>query len=59
MGFLGAAIGFGLAAARGIEAIGRNPFARGKIIGSLFVAFVICLVFAVLAFFVAGFIKFF
>jgi F0F1-type ATP synthase membrane subunit c/vacuolar-type H+-ATPase subunit K len=59
IGFLGAAIGFGLAAARGIEAIGRNPFARGKIISSLFVAFVVCLLFAVLAFFVAGFIKFF
>jgi F0F1-type ATP synthase membrane subunit c/vacuolar-type H+-ATPase subunit K len=58
-GFLGAAIGFGRATARGIEAIGRNPYARGKIIGSLVVAFGVSLVFAFLAFMVASFIKFF
>ena len=48
-GFLGASIGFGKATSRGIEAIGRNPYARGKIIGSLLVAFVVSLIFAVLA----------
>ncbi|MDB5181325.1 MAG: hypothetical protein JWP13_88, partial [Candidatus Saccharibacteria bacterium] len=58
-GFLGAAIGFGRATGRGIEAIGRNPYARGKIIGSLVVAFGVSLVFAFLAFLVASFIKFF
>lgn len=59
IGFLGSAIAFGLASARGIEAIGRNPYARGKILSSLFVAFIICVVFAGLSFLVAGFIKFF
>lgn len=58
-GFLGAAIGFGWAASRGMEAIGRNPYARGKILGSLFVAFIISLGFALLAFLIASFIKFF
>ncbi|OGB75774.1 hypothetical protein A2011_01105 [candidate division CPR3 bacterium GWE2_35_7] len=59
IGFLGATIGFGISTARGLEAIGRNPFARGKILMSLFLAFVVSLVFAFFAFLVAGFIKFF
>lgn len=59
IGFLGASIGFGIAAARGLEAIGRNPYAKWKIIGSLLLSFVVCLIFASLAFLVAGFIKFF
>ncbi len=59
LGFLGAAIGFGWSTARGLEAIGRNPYARAKILTSLFVAFVVSLGFATLSFLVAGFIKFF
>ena len=59
LGFLGAAIGFGKATAQGMVAIGRNPYAKTKILTSLFIAFVVSLVFAALAFLVAGFIKFF
>lgn len=59
IGLLAAAIGFGLVAARGMQALGRNPYARGKIIGSLVIAFVVCLGFAVMAFLVAAFIKFY
>lgn len=59
IGFLGAGLSFGLTASRGLEAIGRNPFARRKIITSLLFAFLVSLAFATLAFFVAGFIKFF
>ena len=59
IGFLAAAIGFGLAASKGLEAIGRNPYARGKILSSLFIAFIVSVTFAFLAFLVAGFIKFF
>lgn len=57
-GFVAAAIGFGRAAASGLAAIGRNPFARRKIILSLLGAFVVSLIFAGLAFLIAGFIKF-
>ena len=59
IGLVGATIGFGRAAARGMEAIGRNPYARGKIIGSLLIAFLISTTFAVLGFLIASFIKFF
>ncbi len=59
VGFFGAAISFGITAARGLEAIGRNPFAKGKIISSLMIAFVVSVGFAVMSFLVAGFIKFF
>ena len=59
IGFLAAAVAFGRAASKGIEAIGRNPYARRKIFASLFGAFVVSLVFAVLSFLVAAFIKFF
>ena len=58
-GLAASAFGFGRTASRGIEAIGRNPYARGRILLSLFVAFVVSLAFAALAFLIAGFIKFF
>ena len=58
-GFSAAAFGFGRTASRGIEAIGRNPYARGKILLSLGGAFIVSLIFAGLAFLIAGFIKFF
>ncbi|MEI7918323.1 MAG: hypothetical protein WCH58_02975 [Candidatus Saccharibacteria bacterium] len=57
-GFVAAAIGFGKAISTAIVAIGRNPYARGKIFGALFIALVIGLLFAGLAFLIAGFIKF-
>lgn len=57
-GLLGAAYGFGRSMARAMEAIGRNPYARGKILGSLFIAFSISLLFVGVAFLIAGFIKF-
>jgi sugar lactone lactonase YvrE len=57
-GFVAAAIGFGRVAGAGVAAIGRNPYARRKIILSLAGAFVVSLLFAGLAFLVAGFIKF-
>ena len=59
VGILGAVVSFGKAATKGMEAIGRNPYARGKIIGSLFVAFLVSVSFAILAFLIASFIKFF
>lgn len=58
-GLVASAIGFGRAVTQGIQAIGRNPYARGKILTSLFIAFGVSLAFAVLAFLIAGFIKFF
>jgi F0F1-type ATP synthase membrane subunit c/vacuolar-type H+-ATPase subunit K len=58
-GFSAAAVGFGRVGARGIEAIGRNPYAKGKILLSLGGAFLISLIFAALSFLIAGFIKFF
>jgi sugar lactone lactonase YvrE/F0F1-type ATP synthase membrane subunit c/vacuolar-type H+-ATPase subunit K len=57
-GLSASAFGFSRAASRGLEAIGRNPYARGKILSSLFVAFLVSLVFAVISFLIAGFIKF-
>lgn len=57
-GFVAAAFGFGKVAASGVVAIGRNPYARKKIMLSLVGAFLISLLFAGLAFLVAGFIKF-
>jgi len=57
-GFVAAAFGFGRVASSGVSAIGRNPYARKKIYLSLVGAFVVSLFFAVLAFFIAGFIKF-
>jgi len=59
VGFLAAAIGFGIVTSKGLEALGRNPYAKGKIIGSLVIAFIVCLGFAILAFMVAAFIKFY
>lgn len=57
-GLLGATYGFGRSMARGMEAIGRNPYARGKIVGSILLAFLISLLFVGVAFLIAGFIKF-
>lgn len=57
-GFVAAAIGFGKVAASGVVAIGRNPYARKKILVSLLGAFVVSVIFATLAFLIAGFIKF-
>jgi adhesin/invasin len=59
VGLLGAAISFGIAAARGLDAIGRNPYARGRIFSALAVSFLISISFAGIGFLVAGFIKFF
>lgn len=58
-GLAGATYGFGRSAARAMEAIGRNPYARGKIIGSLLLTLVVSLTFVGAAFLIAGFIKFF
>ncbi len=58
LGFIAAAISFGKVAASGMAAMGRNPYARRKILISLLGAFLISLVFAGLAFLIAGFIKF-
>jgi hypothetical protein len=58
LGFVAVAIGFGRVAAAGVVAIGRNPYARRKILLSLLGAFLVSLVFAGLAFLIAAFIKF-
>ncbi|USN96647.1 MAG: hypothetical protein H6797_00380 [Candidatus Nomurabacteria bacterium] len=58
-GLLGATYGFGRSATRAMEAIGRNPYARGKIIGSLFITLFVSMLFVGTAFLIAGFIKFF
>lgn len=58
LGFVAAAIGFGRVASSGVAAIGRNPYARKKIFFSLLTAFIVSLIFAGLAFLIAGFIKF-
>lgn len=58
-GIAGATIGFGRSASRAMEAIGRNPYARGKIIGGLLVTLLVSLLFVGAAFLIAGFIKFF
>jgi adhesin/invasin len=58
-GLVVAAISFGRTANRAMDAIGRNPYARGKILGGLFVSLLISLFFAGIAFLIAGFIKFF
>src|SRR5690606_21463750 len=59
VGFAGAALGFAWSMARGLEAIGRNPYAKTKIISSLLLALLISIGFAGLSFLVAGCIKFF
>ena len=48
-GLLGAAIGIGLLSGRGLEAIGRNPMAKGKVQLNMYLAMVTCIVVAVLA----------
>ena len=59
VGTIGAAFAFGKVATQSIAAIGRNPYARKKIVLSMLIALVVCLGIAALSFFVAGFIKFF
>jgi uncharacterized membrane protein YidH (DUF202 family) len=58
LGFVAAAIGFGKVASTAVVAIGRNPFARRKIFLTLAIALIVGLLFAGLAFLIAGFIKF-
>lgn len=58
LGFIAASISFGRVAASGMAAIGRNPYARRKILFSLLTAFLVSLTFAGLSFLIAGFIKF-
>lgn len=58
-GLAGATFGFGRSASRAMEAIGRNPYARGKIIGSLLITLLVSGLFVGAAFLIAGFIKFF
>lgn len=58
LGFIAAAISFGRVASSGMIAIGRNPYARRKMLISMVGAFVVSLVFAGLSFLIAGFIKF-
>lgn len=58
LGFIAAAIGFGKVASTAVVSIGRNPYARRKIFLTLAIALIVGLVFAGLAFLIAGFIKF-
>lgn len=58
LGFVAAAISFGKVASSGMKAIGRNPYARRKIYFSMLIAFIVSVMFAGLAFLIAGFIKF-
>lgn len=48
-GLLGAAIGIGILSGRGLEAIGRNPLAKGKVQLNMYLAMATCIVVAVLA----------
>lgn len=48
-GILGASIGGGLMASRGLEAIGRNPFAKGRLQFNLYASIIAFIVVAVLA----------
>jgi F0F1-type ATP synthase membrane subunit c/vacuolar-type H+-ATPase subunit K len=56
LGLLGAAIGIGLLSGKGLEAIGRNPTAKGKVMINMYLAYAISLVVAVLALMSAVFI---
>lgn len=49
LGLLGSAIGIGILVGRGLEAIGRNPLARGKVQFSMYFSMLGGLVTAVLA----------
>ncbi len=49
LGLLGAALGIGIIVARGLEAIGRNPMAKGKIQINMYLSMVIGLAVAAMA----------
>jgi F0F1-type ATP synthase membrane subunit c/vacuolar-type H+-ATPase subunit K len=49
MGLLGSAIGIGIIVSRGLEAIGRNPMAKGKVQANMYISIVVSLVIAALA----------
>lgn len=57
VGFAAAGIGFSKVVSSGVAAIGRNPYARRKIVISIVGALVVSILFAGLSFLVAGFIK--
>lgn len=48
-GLFGAAIGVGVLAGRGLEAIGRNPMAKGKVQMNMYISIVVSLIIASLA----------
>lgn len=48
-GLLGAAIGIGILSGRGLEAIGRNPTARGKVQLTMYISWVVGLLVALMA----------
>lgn len=50
-GILGASVGGGLMASKGLEAIGRNPFAKGRLQANLYVSLVVFIAAASLAVF--------
>ena len=53
LGLLGAAIGAGMFIARGLEAIGRNPMAKGKISITMYISIIASLGVGILALFAA------
>ncbi|OGV93593.1 hypothetical protein A3B57_01390 [Microgenomates group bacterium RIFCSPLOWO2_01_FULL_47_10] len=53
IGILGASIGGGLMASKGLEAIGRNPFAKRKLKANLYVSILAFVVAAGLAVYAA------
>lgn len=55
-GLLGASIGIGILSGRGLEAIGRNPMARGKVQLNMYIAIFVSLIVAALALVAAIFI---
>ncbi len=50
-GILGASIGGGIMASKGLEAIGRNPFAKGRLQANLYVSLIVFVIAASLAVF--------
>lgn len=49
VGLLGSALGMGILVGRGLEAIGRNPLAKGKVMINMYVAILVSVVVASLA----------
>lgn len=58
LGSVGPALGIGMLAAKGMEAIGRNPEASGKIQTGMILAIAFCEAIAIYALVVALIIKF-